>query len=118
MNAKNQLRTLASLAALLVISACGGDEDTPEDVDCSGTIPTYADVTALQKCATCHSSQKTGADRRSAPPSVNFDTEAAANMHAQAAATEVNEGAMPPSGSGVTLTADEKQALYKWAECR
>jgi uncharacterized membrane protein len=49
---------------------------------------------------------------------VNFDTEAAANMHAQAAATEVNEGAMPPSGSGVTLTADEKQALYKWAECR
>lgn len=34
------------------------------------------------------------------------------------AASEVNEGEMPPSGSGITLSESEKQDLYKWALCK
>ena len=112
------------LAASLVIgvsmfAACGGDdEDELPDVDCSGSVPAFDDVAALKKCATCHSSKLSGGDRKNAPANVNFDTQAAAESHDEKAAEEVNEGAMPPAGSGVTLTNDEKQVLYTWALCR
>jgi hypothetical protein len=29
----------------------------------------------------------------------------------------VNGGIMPPPSSGITLTDEEKQTLYKWALC-
>jgi uncharacterized membrane protein len=103
------------VASALGAIACGNGLP---DVDCSGTIPQYADVTALTKCSTCHSSKITGSARRDAPTSVNFDTESAARSHAEDAASEVNGGDMPPSGSGISLSADEKQALYKWALCK
>jgi mono/diheme cytochrome c family protein len=88
------------------------------DVDCSGDIPQFADVAALQKCSTCHSSQRNGSARNGAPASVNYDTESAARSKADDAASEVNGGDMPPKGSGVTLSDAEKQALYKWALCK
>ena len=95
--------------------ACG---DKLPDVDCSGEVPKYADVTALTKCSTCHSSEVSSAARKGAPASINFNTESAANAKAEDAASEVNGGDMPPSGSGVSLSEEEKQALYKWALCR
>ncbi|HET8938153.1 MAG TPA: hypothetical protein VFN67_32140 [Polyangiales bacterium] len=95
--------------------ACG---DKLPDVDCSGEVPKFADVTALTKCATCHSSQVSSSARKGAPTSVNFDTESAANAKAEDAASEVNGGDMPPAGSGISLSEEEKQALYKWALCR
>ena len=95
--------------------ACG--KSLP-DVDCSGTVPAFEDVVALEKCSTCHSSKLSGSARRSAPSNINFDTKAAADAKAEDAASEVYGGDMPPSGSGITLSADEKQALYKWALCR
>lgn len=95
--------------------ACG---DKLPDVDCSGDVPKYADVAALTKCSTCHSSQVSSAARKGAPASINFDTEAAANAKAEDAASEVNGGDMPPAGSGISLSEAEKQALYKWALCR
>ena len=98
----------------ILLAACGSDLP---DVDCSGTIPAFDDVKALDKCATCHSSKLTGSARRDAPGDVNFDTEAAARSKAEDAAEEVNGGDMPPEGSGITLTAEEKDALYKWALC-
>lgn len=110
----NMLR-LSLLVAGLSLAACGGS-DTP-DVDCSGTVPQYADVTALTKCSTCHSSKVSGNARQGAPAAVNFDTESAAKANAEDAASEVNGGDMPPRNSGVTLSEDEKQALYKWALC-
>ena len=97
--------------------AIGCGSDLP-DVDCSGTIPAYADVAAFEKCSTCHSSQRSGSARQGAPSSVNYDTESSARGKAEDAASEVNGGDMPPKNSGITLSADEKQALYKWALCK
>jgi uncharacterized membrane protein len=116
------MRTLMMLSALLALSvgsiACGGDDDDDlPDVDCPATAVKYADVTAFTKCATCHASSKTGAARAEAPVNINFDTEALADMNRMKAASEVNEGAMPPKDSGITLTDAEKQTLYKWALC-
>jgi uncharacterized membrane protein len=102
-------------ALALGLAACG---DGLPDVECTGEIPQYADVTALTKCSVCHSSKVTGAARHDAPSSLNLDTEEAARAHAKDAASEVNGGDMPPSGSGISLTGDEKQALYKWALCK
>ena len=111
----------AFLLAATALGGCGDDGDEGDelpDVDCSGTIPKYEDVAALDKCTTCHSSELSGDARKSAALDVNFDTKAAAEAKAEKAAEEVNEGAMPPSGSGVTLSAAEKEDLYKWALCR
>jgi hypothetical protein len=47
----------------------------------------------------------------------NFDTEAAAEKHAEEAAAEVYGGAMPPKDSGLTPTSGEKKTLYEWALC-
>lgn len=88
-----------------------------EDMDCAGTAPTYQQVTAFAKCATCHSSTKSGVDRRYAPASVNFDTRAGAESNAQSAVSMVKTGQMPPAASGLTLTDAEKRQLYDWAMC-
>jgi uncharacterized membrane protein len=106
------------LGLISLATACGDDEEGAlPDVDCTGTKPAYDDVTAFKKCTTCHSSKLSGAARNEAPTDINFDTEPAAEAHAEKAASEVNEGAMPPKDSGLTLTSDEKTTLYKWALC-
>ena len=101
--------------AVLLLGACGSKLP---DVDCSGAVPAYADVAALSKCATCHSTELSGGARRNAPSDVNYNTEAAASAKAEDAAEEVYGGDMPPSNAGFTLSDEEKQALYKWALCR
>ena len=106
-----------ALVGVSQLWACGSDEESLPEVDCSGTIPAYADVDAFKKCTTCHSSKLEGKARNEAPEDVNFDTESAAKAHAEEAAHEVYEGAMPPAGSGLTLTESEKTDLYKWALC-
>lgn len=110
------MKTVLLIVSLGVVTACGNDLP---DVDCSsGETPAFDEVAALKKCATCHSSELKGSARRDAPSGVNFDTESAAKSSAEDAASEVNGGDMPPSGSGVTLSAAEKQDLYRWALCK
>jgi uncharacterized membrane protein len=111
----------AVLIAVLIggFMGCGSDDDDHDDPDvsCTGTIPTYAEVDAFDKCTTCHSSSLTGTARNSAPAGANFDTEAGAEAHDDEIAHEVAEGAMPPPGSNITLTAAEKDEILKWAVC-
>jgi hypothetical protein len=85
--------------------------------DCAGTIPVYEDIAAFDKCVMCHDSMKASGQRNAAPANVNFDTRAAAEMHAMQAVTMVKAGVMPPIPSGLTLTDAEKQQLYTWAMC-
>jgi uncharacterized membrane protein len=112
----------AVLMAVMIGTAvgCGSDDDDDHEegeVSCTGTIPTYAQVDAFEKCTMCHSSALTGSARNSAPVTANFDTEASAEAHADEIAHEVSLGAMPPPGSGIALTQAEKEELYKWALC-
>lgn len=90
---------------------------TAADSDCDESTPTYGEVTVFAKCVGCHSSAKTGADRKSAPVDVNFNSKEAADEVAERAAGMVRAGAMPPRSTGVVLTVWEKEQLYAWAEC-
>ncbi len=117
---EKMMRSMTKRCGLLVaafLMACGGgNEESAEelpDVDCSGTIPTFSQVTAFVTCVNCHTS--TAIDREDAPEGIDFDTYAAAKAHAEDAAAEVFEGAMPPSP--YELNASEKQNLYLWALC-
>lgn len=113
----NRVLRVALFGIGVSFSASGCGSDLP-DVDCNAQpVPTFGEVTALQKCTECHSSMRSGAARREAPGSVNFDTYEAAKGKAEEGAEEVYGGDMPPEGSGVSLTAEEKQQFYVWALC-
>jgi len=117
------LRTL-SLALLLsapLLPACdSGDGDEGGEgpnVDCNSvTPPKYSEITAWDKCVTCHSSTLTGAARANAPAAINYDTYDGAKANAAKAIDEVYEGAMPPAGSP-PLSDAEKTQIYNWASC-
>jgi len=120
MSTMRALPTAVLIAVLIGGSmGCGSDDDDHDDPDvsCTGTIPTYAEVDAFDKCTTCHSSSLTGTARSSAPVDANFDTAAGAEAHDDEIAHEVSEGAMPPPASNITLTAAEEEEILKWAVC-
>jgi len=121
----SQLRWF-SYGILVLVAACGSDSSDSSDssepesdanVDCA-TAPTFAEVTAFQKCLNCHSQNLSGAARRSAPASVNFDTESDVLTHADHIEEQVGRGSMPPPGSGITLTDEERQTLLDWVRCQ
>ena len=96
----------------------GGNEPDLPEVDCDAEeVPAFADVAALDKCTTCHSSDLSGGERMGAPAGFNWDEYDAAREHAEHIAHEVFEGEMPPPDSGITLTNAEEQELYLWALC-
>jgi cytochrome c5 len=69
-------------------------------------------------CLACHSSEKVGADRNGAPPTVNWDTYEAARPNAEIAIVRaVEEESMPPTGSGIPKLNDEqKAAMLAWQD--
>lgn len=90
--------------------------------------PTYDDFgrAFLQKyCTSCHATALAGADRFSAPESVNLEAHAEVKKHLQAidaTAAAGPDGAfdfMPPRLSTVQLqpTADERKRLGEWLAC-
>ncbi len=123
------------LGLVVLTAGCSSDTQDPPTsesmlpaVDCAmETVPKFADVTIFSKtCVTCHSSTKTGAERKGmgmeeAPSDINFDTYAAAKASAMKAADELFEdarGAMPPEDSGLAVATEaEKHAVLVWAKC-
>src|SRR5262245_499943 len=82
--------------------------------DCAtATVPAFAQLDALQKCTSCHSSTLTGDARSGAPSRINYDSYDAAVANIDHGLREIEEGAMPPSGAE-TLTADEETSLQLW----
>lgn len=65
-------------------------------------------------CMNCHDSGKTGGDRNGAPTSVNFDTYAAALAKADRGNTRAQAVTMPPSLSGLSLTAEQLATFQAW----
>ncbi|HKP63911.1 MAG TPA: hypothetical protein VJV78_44560 [Polyangiales bacterium] len=100
---------------------CDGEpstcSDEPAAIGCGDPAPAFAQVTAFEKCSNCHSTQLSAAARHGAPIGVDFDSESAAVNKSEEAAALVRSGAMPPPGSGVSLSESEKQALLRWSEC-
>jgi uncharacterized membrane protein len=110
----------AAVLVLILGAACSGEEESPPDIDCSlvHPVPTFAEVTGFTTvCTDCHSTTKTGQDRKKAPTSINFDDYASASAHARQAAIEVNSGSMPPKGAMHTLSEQEKTTLFDWTMC-
>ena len=121
------MQRLASLVlgafALLLPGCGGGDGEGSEDsetreIDCEHeAVPTYAQVRAFNVCTNCHSSANEGLARNGAPPSLNFDVYAIAVDAAPRIVNQVAMGSMPPAGFGFSLTDEEKDELFVWAEC-
>jgi hypothetical protein len=114
-----RLAVLVSAALLVVLLSvgCGGDDASLPEIDCEmlDSVPAYSELTIIEVCTGCHSSEREGADRGDAPVGVNFDTYAAASASAERGAIRVYAGEMPPAGT--TATAAQKQQFYEWALC-
>lgn len=69
-------------------------------------------------CMNCHSSDLSGIDRMGAPPSVNWDTYAAATVDDQPnrGNNRAQAGTMPPISSGLSLTQDQKDLFQQWID--
>ncbi|MGB1012506.1 MAG: hypothetical protein ACPG4T_00115 [Nannocystaceae bacterium] len=94
-----------------------GHHDEVPEVDCNAnasTIPTFAEVAALDNCTTCHASTLSGGDRSGAPVGVDYDSFADAMMNAEHGVIEVEAGRMP---IGSSLSEEDKQDFYLWALC-
>ena len=104
-------------AVALPLTACGGDDEGGSSVDCTSGVPAFAEVSAFSVCTNCHSSDKSGADRKNAPTEVNFDVYESAAEHAHHAAEAVEAGHMPPRGSGFSINDAQRDQLIHWASC-
>jgi uncharacterized membrane protein len=115
-------------ALIMPLAACGDDSDDggagasgsgdgDGDGDDCADAPTYDEVTALDKCTMCHSSDLSGPDRNNAPADHNFDTYDGVTAQLGHIEEEVEEGKMPPPGSGITISSAERAQLLKWIEC-
>jgi hypothetical protein len=116
------LRHLGWIVGVLWLSACGsGAGETPlpggECASDGGPVPVYSQVDAFKTCVSCHSSTLSGFARHDAPAEINFDTYDAAKAHADDAARLVQNNAMPPANSKLTLTQTEKDDLSRWVQC-
>jgi uncharacterized membrane protein len=125
LNSLKRVRTLvfALLAAGAALAGgCSGDDDEggAPTIDCTTATPVaFAQVSVFTTtCNACHSTTKTGADRKNAPVDINFDDFASAKAHANTAQSEVFGGDMPPATfTGPKPTEAQKTELYTWVQC-
>jgi len=110
---RRPIRALLVLSLAQMLTACS----SPSSVDCATvTVPRYSQMTAWGRCVTCHSASLSGASRAGAPAGIDFDNYDAALADADRALSEVEAGAMPPSGSP-KLSGTEKDQIIHWASC-
>lgn len=120
---QHSMRWVTCLLLIAAVAACGSEDEDEEssdlpEVDCSGDVPAFDEVSAFSDvCTNCHSTELSGDDRNGAPSGINWDDYDSASANAEHGAEEVFEGEMPPEGSGDTLTNAQKEQLYLWALC-
>jgi uncharacterized membrane protein len=119
---QHSMRWAVSLCLVAALAACGSEDEEEAgaelpEVDCSGDVPTFDEVTAFSAvCTDCHSTSLSGDDRNGAPARVNWDDYESARANAEDGAEAVFDGEMPPAGAG-ELTSVQKEELYRWALC-
>jgi uncharacterized membrane protein len=111
-------------ASLLLLSACGGGEDTKTTCPTGGTTLTYQNFgqTFMSTyCTRCHNSALTGSARKDAPSDVNFNTiegikaeSKEIDKWAGASATVTNDS-MPPDGEKPSV--EDRRKLSEWLSC-
>jgi mono/diheme cytochrome c family protein len=69
-------------------------------------------------CLRCHSAQRAGADRQSAPPTVNFDTLEEIRARADTIFEVAADGNTLMPASGTAPSHDERVLLGDWLACR
>jgi uncharacterized membrane protein len=121
-NRSKGMRTalLLSLAAMLLATGCGDKIDPVHEGDSgacsSGTPVTWANQMQsffARYCTSCHSSQLGGTARNGAPPTVNWDTYAAAFASGDRADVRAGMGTtMPPSPPMPSQA--ERDLLHCW----
>lgn len=106
---------VGGLAVICFVFIVGCNKSKVDQIDCAtANVPTFAEVSIWPSCTNCHASTLEGVARKGAPVGVDFDHYASAKTYADAASNEVADGGMPPSGS---VTDEQKQSLYTWAQC-
>lgn len=120
------MQSLLFSLGLALITACGGG-GAPTGATCPPTDPptfdSFADEFMGKYCRDCHSA--TSPNRRGAPGSQNYDTEAdilrhAADIEAEAAAgPDATNTSMPELGGAVTTrpTQAEREQLGQYLAC-
>ena len=115
------MRPLRLLVVLVLAAvACEGDDAgqdaSSDDGECVDA-PAYEDVEIFATCTMCHASTLVGADRNGALVTVNFDTYDAAMTSASRGLERVQAGAMPPPGSGLSVSQAQTEELERWIVC-
>ena len=115
--------TIAALTLLLGLVACGEEEEDPlcgREVQL--TYDTWGRGFLDTHCNGCHSSITAPAQRRGAPPGVDFDTYEGVLQFAERleerviVQNEAEDGNPMPPGGGPT--AEEREMLHEWLECQ
>jgi len=119
-----KMLAIAPLAALALAGAVGACAPEEEDPLCGRDVPLTYDgwgQTFLDThCNGCHSSLVPDAQRRGAPPGVDFDTYGGVLQFVERiddrviVAPQEERSQMPPGGGP---TEEELQMLHEWLEC-
>ncbi|MBL4635732.1 MAG: hypothetical protein JKY56_17860 [Kofleriaceae bacterium] len=116
--------SLLTLALTFSLAACGEDDDPADPnpgLDCTTSTLTYDNFGQqffADHCLECHDSAKSGADRKNAPNTINFDTFDLVKTHISAAKRRAGVAStMPPSSATSTPAVMERADLVEWADC-
>lgn len=111
-------------AAMLLLSGCGGGQETGVTCPPGGTTLTYQSFGQTfmgTYCLRCHNSALTGDAREDAPEDLNFNTIEEVRAEAReidkqsgASATITNEE-MPPDGEKPSV--EDRRKLSEWLAC-
>lgn len=106
------MKKLVSLLALC-FAACGGASvgDCPSNSDATQSA---GRALIRTRCAICHSSQLSGAQRQNAPDGVNYDTAAAIKLNLDDGWSETESKSMP---EGSMLTDAEIESIRVYLAC-
>lgn len=107
------LFSIASGAALAAVSGCGGSSLGECPPGSEAQQATGSQIVATQ-CASCHSSQLSGAARAGAPESYNFDSPDGVRANAELMFEQAESGAMPKTGP---LSSSDVENLRVYLAC-
>jgi uncharacterized membrane protein len=125
MSSRHDLRWACAVVVAATLAGCATDEDAPmepppiDSKKCQESTLTYQNFAApfvIMWCRGCHGAALPANMRQSAPPGVDFDTEAqvrAAQARLLARATG-EAPTMPPAGGP---SAEERALFAEWLAC-